>query len=102
MGMFRLFDRLRPTLFAGLVALPLWITSASGCISQMRADIAENQQRLDSLEEDLEVKRRELEEALAEASRVLRRNSADQGLQIEQIQERLAMMEGQIAELRQD
>ena len=102
MGMFRLFGRLRPTLFAGLVALPLWLTSASGCISQMQADIADNQQRLDSLEEDLEVKRRELEEALAEASRVLRRNSADQGLQIEQIQERLAMMEGQIAELRQE
>jgi len=102
MGMFRLFGRLRPTLFAGLVALPLWVTSVSGCISQMQTDIAGNQQRLDSLEEDLEVKRRELEEALAEASRVLRRNSADQGLQIEQIQERLAMMEGQIAELRNE
>ena len=102
MGMFRLFGRLRPTLFAGLVALPLWLALASGCISQMQADIADNQKRLDSLEEDLEVKRRELEEALAEASRVLRRNSADQGLQIEQIQERLAMMEGQIAELRQE
>ena len=102
MGMFRMFVRLRPTLLAGLVALPLWATSGSGCISQMKADIAANQQRLDSLEEDLEAKRRELEEALAEASRVLRRNSADQGLQIEQIQERLAMMEGQIAELRME
>lgn len=102
MGMFRLSGRLRPTLCAGLVALPLWVTSATGCISQMQADIAANQERLDSLEEDLEVKRKELEEALAEASRVLRRNSADQGLQIERIQERLAMMDGQIAELRNE
>ena len=100
MGMFRLFGRSRPSL--GLVALPLMLAAAPGCISQMQADIAANQQRLDSLEEDLEVKRKELEEALAEASRILRRNSADQGLQIEQIQTRLAMMEGQIAELRME
>jgi len=83
-----------------LIALALLVISATGCISQMKTDIADSQQRLDSLEDDLEVKRRELEEALAEASRVLRRNSADQGLQIEQIQERLALMEGLIAELR--
>lgn len=82
------------------IALALLVISATGCISQMKTDIADSQQRLDSLEDDLEVKRRELEEALAEASRILRRNSADQGLQIEQIQERLAMMEGLIAELR--
>ena len=102
MGMSRLFGRLRPSLFSGLVALPLFLTSATGCISQMQADIATSQKRLDSLEDDLEVKRKELEEALAEASRVLRRNSADQGLQIEQIQKRLAMMEGEIAELRNE
>ena len=102
MGMFRLFGRLRPTLSVGLVALPLFVTSATGCISQMQTDVAANQKRLDSLEDDLEVKRRELEEALAEASRVLRRNSADQGLQIEQIQERLALMEGEMAELRNE
>ena len=102
MGMFRLFDRVRRSLCAGLVALPLFATSMTGCISQMQADISANQKRLDSLEDDLEVKRKELEEALAEASRVLRRNSADQGLQIEQIRERLAMMEGQIAELRNE
>ena len=82
------------------IALALLVISATGCISQMKTDIADSQQRLDSLEDDLEVKRRELEEALAEASRILRRNSADQGLQIEQIQERLSMMEGLIAELR--
>ncbi len=102
MGMIRLFDRWCPSLCAGLIVLPLFVTSATGCISQMQTDVAANQQRLDSLEEDLEVKRRELEEALAEASRVLRRNSADQGLQIEQIQQRLAMMEGEIAELRNE
>ena len=102
MGIFRLFGRLRPSLSAGLVALPLFVASATGCVSQMQTDIAANQKRLDSLEDDLEVKRRELEEALAEASRVLRRNSADQGLQIEQIQERLALMDGEIAELRNE
>ena len=102
MGMFQLLGRLRPSLCAGLMALSLFATSATGCISQMKTDIAANQQRLDSLEHDLEAKRQELEEALAEASRVLRRNSADQGLQIEQIQERLAMMEGQLAELRME
>ncbi len=100
--MFRLLGRLRPRLCSGLVALSLFATSATGCISQMKTDIAANQKRLDSLEDDLEVKRKELEEALAEASRVLRRNSADQGLQVEQIQERLAAMEGQLAEVRNE
>jgi len=102
MGMSGPFGRLRPSLFSGLVALPLFITSTTGCISQMQADIATSQERLDSLENDLEAKRKELEEALAEASRVLRRNSADQGLQIEQIQKRQATMEGEIAELRNE
>ena len=68
----------------------------------MQADIASNTKRLDSLEDDLEAKRKELQEALAEASRVLRRNSADQGLLIEQIQVRLATIDGQIAELRME
>lgn len=87
---------------AGLLALSLWLGAAPGCISQMKADIAANQKRLDDLERDLEAKRKELEAALAEASLVLRRNSADQGLQIERIQGRLAEMEGQIAELRNE
>ncbi|MGB3050550.1 MAG: hypothetical protein WBB42_06095 [Polyangiales bacterium] len=102
MGMFSLFGGTRSSFASGLVALSLTLVSAPACISQMQTDIAGNQKRLDSLEEDLEVKRRELEEALAEASRVLRRNSADQGLQIEKIQQRLATMEGQIAELRNE
>jgi len=102
MGMIRLFGRPRPSLCSALFVLSLWVTLASGCISQMQNDITANRQRLDSLEEDLEAKRKELEEALAEASRVLRRNSADQGLQIEEIQQRLAVMEGQIAELRNE
>jgi TolA-binding protein len=102
MGMFRLVGALRPSVCWGLLALSLWVTSAAGCISQMQSDISTNQQRLDALEEDLEAKRKELEEALAEASRVLRRNSADQGLQIEEIQQRLAVMEGELAELRNE
>jgi TolA-binding protein len=102
MGMFSLFGSTRSGFASGLTALSLTLVSAPACISQMQTDIAANQKRLDSLEEDLEAKRKELEEALAEASRVLRRNSADQGLQIEKIQQRLAQMEGEIAELRHE
>jgi len=102
MGMFRWFDRPSPAIRAGLTAITLLMLTAPGCISQMKADIAANQARLDDLERDLEAKRKELEEALAEASRILRRNSADQGLQIEQIQQRLDTIEGQIAELRNE
>lgn len=92
----------RPVLGAGLWMISSLVLLGPGCISQMRADIAANQQRLDSLEGDLEAKRKELEEALAEASRVLRRNSADQGLEIEEIRQRLAVMEGQLAEIRME
>ncbi len=89
-------------LCAGLTAMLTLGLAAPGCIKQMQTDIAENQRRLGELENDLEAKRKELEEALAEASRVLRRNSADQGLQIEEIQQRLAVMEGQLAEVRME
>lgn len=102
MGTFASMSRSRPRLCAWGVALSILIATSSGCISQMQADIKANQDRLDSLEADLEAKRKELEEALAEASRVLRRNSADQGLQIEEIIDRLAVMEGEIAELRME
>lgn len=91
-----------PVVRAGLIAVLALGCAAPGCIQQMRTDIAANQKRLDELENDLEAKRKELEEALAEASRVLRRNSADQGLLIEEIQQRLAVMEGQIAEMRME
>lgn len=102
MGMFRLLHGSPPVLRTALGMLSVMTFSMPGCISQMQSDIAANQQRLDSLERDLEAKRKELEEALAEASRVLRRNSADQGLQIEQIQRRLDTIEGEIAELRNE
>ncbi len=102
MGRLGLMSRSRARLYAWGVALSVLIATSSGCISQMQADIKANQERLDSLEADLEAKRKELEEALAEASRVLRRNSADQGLQIEEIIDRLAVMEGEIAELRME
>ncbi|MGB5697323.1 MAG: tetratricopeptide repeat protein [Polyangiales bacterium] len=102
MGMFRSFDGQPQALCTRLGLVSLLALAAPGCISQMQADIAANQKRLDSLEADLEAKRKELEEALAEASRVLRRNSADQGLQIEELQQRLAVLEGEIAELRNE
>lgn len=101
MGMMRAFTG-RPVFRAGLTAILALALAGPGCIKQMRTDIAANQKRLDELENDLEAKRKELEEALAQASRVLRRNSADQGLQIEEIQQRLAAMEGQFAEVRME
>lgn len=101
MGMNRVLERC-PAGRAGLLAILILGFGAPGCIRQMQADIAANQSRLDELEHDLEAKRKELEEALAEASRVLRRNSADQGLLIEEIQQRLAVMEGQLAEIRME
>ena len=101
MGMLCLFKGNR-TYRAGRIAVLCFALVGPGCISQMQSDIAANQKRLDELENDLEAKRRELEEALAEASLVLRRNSADQGLQIEEIQGRLAAMEGQFAEIRME
>ncbi|MEM7434329.1 MAG: tetratricopeptide repeat protein [Myxococcota bacterium] len=90
----------RRALSIPVLALALVVPASPGCISQMKADIKANQVRLDELEADLEAKRQELEEALEEASLVLRRNSADQGLQIQEIIDRLAVMEGQIAEAR--
>ncbi len=101
MGMIRA-SRGRPVRGAGFVATMALLLVAPGCIKQMQADIQANEVRLLALENDLEAKRKELEEALAEASRVLRRNSADQGLQIEEIQQRLALMEGQFAEIRME
>ncbi|MGB5812820.1 MAG: tetratricopeptide repeat protein [Polyangiales bacterium] len=100
MGTHRQTGRWRLDLSVLGVALSLLLATSPGCISQMQADIKANQQRLDDLEADLEAKRQELEAALAEASLILRRNSADQGLQIEEIIDRLALMEGQIAEIR--
>ncbi len=102
MGTFGVMSRPRARCRAWSVAVSLMVATSSGCISQMQADIKANEERLDSLEADLEAKRKELEEALDEASRILRRNSADQGLQIEEIIDRLAVMEGEIAELRME
>ena len=50
----------RPAFRAGLVAMIAFALAAPGCIKQMQTDIAENQKRLDGLEEDLEAKRKEL------------------------------------------
>lgn len=102
MGKLGRSGRAHPALRAALGAILVGALAAPGCIKQMKADIAANEQRLDDLERDLEAKRKQLEEALAEASRVLRRNSADQGLVIEEIQQRLAVIDGLIAELRME
>ena len=77
-------------------------TGNSGCIAQMQSDITAQEQRLTALEQDLETRRQELDAALAEASGVLRRNSADQGVQIEELQARQDELDGRIAEMRHE
>jgi TolA-binding protein len=85
-----------------LAAAMLSSTGNSGCIAQMQSDITAQEQRLTALEQDLETRRQELDAALAEASGVLRRNSADQGVQIEELQARQDELDGRIAEMRHE
>jgi TolA-binding protein len=56
--------------------------------------------RLEEAGSRLQAQADELSRLLEEASAVLRRNSADQGLVIQQLQEQLGAIEGQIAETR--
>ncbi len=66
----------------------------------MQADLSAQQQRLESLETKLKADRKELEGLLKEASKVVRRNSADQGVQIEELQKRVDELQGLVAEFQ--
>lgn len=66
----------------------------------MQADLSAQQQRLESLETKLKADRKELEGLLKEASQVVRRNSADQGVQIEELQKRVDELQGLVAEFQ--
>lgn len=93
------------------LALPVLVLalSASGCFLWTTSDEGDSiVKRIDALEverakehELFEAKMVELEKLIDEASQVLRRNSADQGLLIEQLQQKMRLLEGQLAELGQ-
>jgi TolA-binding protein len=100
----------------GFVAL-----GATGCVTRAEGDrlvkqSGDHEQRLEALEEgiaddraelkaDLErgkAKIAELREVLEEATKVVTRNSADLGLEVQQLQEKIATLEGAIAEARHE
>lgn len=84
-----------------------WTTAADGV--SMRSRITELEQNQTSQREELEAevanaqtKVRELEDVLGRATKLVTRNSADTGAQVETLQERMMALEGQIAELRHE
>ena len=80
--------------FRFLVAVVVYVASV-GCIAQIQS----HETRLTALETGIEDKRAELEQVLVDAGNVVKRNSADQGVQIQELQSQVAELQGQIAEL---
>ncbi len=83
-----------------LLGFALCTLVLSGCLKEMQADLNAQQQRLEELETKLEADRKELEGLMKEASAVVRRNSADQGVQIEELQKRVDQLQGLVAEFQ--
>ena len=73
----------------------------TGCWAT-RADLEAQGLRLQTLEAGLDEERKQLEQVLNDASSVIRRNSADQGQQIEVLQKRFDAVEGKLAEVRHE
>ena len=78
---------------------------ASGCMSRadgraVQADLAAMTERMTTLEQRVEAQATELARLLETANVVLLRNSADQGLALQQLRDQLGQLEGQIAETR--
>lgn len=88
---------------AALVTLAV---GTSGCFwvttkregEKLRADVTSIDARLAKREDDLEGKIQQLERVLAEATEVLRRNSADLGADVEELATELRRVEGIVAE----
>ena len=90
----------------------LWTTAGEG--DELREQTQEHERRLTDLEQGIRAEREELarsvgqanakvaelEEVLERATAVVTRNSADVGLQVQQLREQIDALEGQIAELR--
>jgi len=104
----------RVTRVALLVALGLPVGSLAGCLWTSAADgdalrrrTSDHEVRVTKLEQGLEHEREQLHgeveqlhSVLQEATSVVTRNSADTGAQVQQMQEQLATLNGQIEELR--
>jgi len=92
----------------------LWTTKGQG--DELLESTQDQEQRLTSIETGIADQRRELtdevnraksqvvqlEEVLQKATKVVTRNSADLGLEVEQLREQLGRLEGEIATLRQE
>lgn len=66
----------------------------------MQADLAAMTERMTTLEQRVEAQAAELAHLLETANGVLLRNSADQGMALQQLRDQLGQLEGQIAETR--
>ena len=92
-------------LLAG-VTLATLVVGTTGCFwvttkregEKLSADVAALDTRLAKREDDLEGKIQQLEKVLAEATEVLRRNSADLGADVEEVSQDLRRIEGVVAE----
>lgn len=99
-------------LSAGLAGCFLWTSAGHG--SDLDETTEEHTRRITTLEQGqaatrtqfeaevarAQTARTELEGVLEQATQVLRRNSADTGAQVQELQTQLAALEGQLAELR--
>lgn len=74
-----------------------WVTTKREG-EKLRADVSAIDTRLAKREDDLEGKIQQLERVLAEATEVLRRNSADLGADVEEVAQDLRRIEGVVAE----
>ena len=83
------------------LALPgcFWVTTKSEG-DTIRTDVRKLTKRVDKKEESLEGKIAQLEEVLDEATKVLRRNSADLGADFEEISKNVRLMQGLITEAK--
>jgi len=110
----------RPTAVATGLALAstvlsgcfLWTTAGEG--DELASQVSDQEDRIQALEDNMRADREalaqsvgqarakvaELEEVLERATKVVTRNSADLGLQVQQLQEQIQGLEGQIAEVR--
>lgn len=92
---------------AGVSASACWTTAADGEALTRRVNDLEQGQTTQREELQAEIsnaqtKVQELESVLARATKVVTRASADTGAQVEQLQQQVMALEGQLAELRND
>ncbi len=82
-----------------------WTSASTG--EELRQQAAERDKRIERLEAavqatgaQLDAKIAQLEEVLQRATALLARNSADHGAKVEEVQQQLATLQGEVAELR--